>query len=404
MREFGRVEYDDAIYVNFDSNSRLDALFAGDLASSRILAGLELYAGRRIVPGRTLIIFDEIQQVPRAMTSLKYFYEDAPEHHVICAGSMLGVAMHSGEQFPVGKVDFLRVGPMTFLEYLTATGRERLAQLAESGDFDMMAAFSAELADALRGYYIVGGMPEAVLAIAEGGTFDDARAIQRSILESYEHDLSRHAPPSDVPRIRAVWSGVPAMLARENKKFVYGVLRDGARAREYERAIMWLVDCGLVRKITRASTPSLPLKAFEDARAFKLYLVDVGLLSCMCGIAPIALLDGASGFGQFKGAITEQYAVQQVAATCDMAMHYYTNDRGSCEIDLLLDDGRRVVPVEIKAERDLRAKSLAAYRQKFSPEIALRVSMSDGRREPGITDLPLYAIGRIADECRITSP
>lgn len=390
MKEFGRQEYTNTVYINFDSNSKMAELFSADLDITRILRGIEIYTGKKINSEDTLIIFDEVQEVPKALSSLKYFYEDAPEYHVICAGSLLGIALHGGTSFPVGKVEFMKLFPMSFREFLTATGKEQYVELLEQKDHQMISSFKQIYIDALKEYYYVGGMPEAVLSYSQAHDLEDVRNIQNMILAAYEQDFSKHAPVSIVPKIRMVWNSIPSQLAKENRKFIYGLLRKGARAKDYETAIMWLIDCGLIHKVSRITTPNLPLKAYEDLKAFKLYLVDIGLLGALAGLKQSALLDGNGMFVEFKGALTEQYVLQQLVTDPDIGIYYYTNDRGNCEIDFLIDDGNKVIPLEVKAELNLKAKSLKTYREKYSPEVAVRTSMADYKENDGLVDMPLY--------------
>lgn len=395
MKEFGEQAYADTVYINFDSNSRMADLFSADLDTDRLIMGLELYAGRKINPENTLLIFDEVQEVPRALASLKYFYENAPQYHIVCAGSLLGIALHQGTSFPVGKVDFLKLYPLSFSEFLMATGNERFAELLKKQDYEMITSFKQTYIDALKHYYFVGGMPEAVQSFAESKDFNEVRAIQKRILAAYEQDFSKHAPNEIVPKIRMLWNSIPSQLARENKKFIYGLVREGGRAREYETAIMWLSDCGLVHKVSRVNAAGIPLKAYEDLKAFKLFIVDVGLLGCMTGLRQRTLLDGDDLFVEFKGALTEQYVCQQLKTIEDLGVYYYTNDRGSCEIDFAVDTGEQIVPIEVKAETNLRAKSLKTYRERFEPELSVRTSMADYKKEDWLLNLPLYAIEQI---------
>ncbi len=395
MKEFGETAYTDTVYINFDSNSRMADLFASDLNTDRLITGLELYAGRKINPDNTLLIFDEVQEVPRALSSLKYFYENAPQYHIVCAGSLLGIALHGGTSFPVGKVDFLKLYPLSFQEFLMATGNERFTELLEKQDFQMITSFKQTYIDSLKYYYFVGGMPEAVQSFVEEKDFNEVRAIQKRILAAYEQDFSKHAPVEIVPKIRMLWNSIPSQLAKENKKFVYGLVREGARAKEYETAIMWLTDCGLVHKVSRFNTACIPLKAYEDLKAFKLYVLDVGLLGCMTGLRQRTLLDGKDLFIEFKGALTEQYVCQQLKTIQDLNVYYYTNERGSCEVDFIIDTGEQIIPIEVKAEVNLKAKSLRTYRDKYSPEISLRISMADYKREDWLVNLPLYAVEEI---------
>lgn len=395
MKEFGDKAYANTVYINFDSNSRMAELFASDLNTNRLIMGLELYAGHKIEADNTLLIFDEVQEVPRALSSLKYFYENAPQYHIVCAGSLLGIALHGGTSFPVGKVDFLKLYPLSFKEFLMATGNERFAELLDKNDYEMITSFKQTYIDALKQYYFVGGMPEAVQSFADNKDFNEVRDIQKRILAAYEQDFSKHAPYEIVPKIRMIWNSIPSQLAKENKKFIYGLVRDGGRAKEYETAIMWLTDCGLVHKVSRVNAAGIPLKAYEDLRAFKLFVVDVGLLGCMTGLRQRTLLDGNDLFTEFKGALTEQYVCQQLKTIEDLGVYYYTNDRGSCEMDFVIDTGEKIIPVEVKAEVNLKAKSLRTYREKFEPEISVRTSMADYKKEDWLVNLPLYAVEEI---------
>lgn len=395
MKEFGRSAYRDMIYINFDSNSRMAELFASDLNTDRLIMGIELYAGKKIDPDSTLLIFDEVQEVPRALSSLKYFYENAPQYHIICAGSLLGIALHEGTSFPVGKVDFLELYPLSFREFLMAVTGTQFAKLLDSQDYKMITSFKQTYIEALKQYYFIGGMPEAVENFTEERDFYEVREVQKRILAAYEQDFSKHAPLEIVPKIRMVWNSIPSQLAKENKKFLYGLVREGGRAKEYETAIMWLCDCGLVYKIERVKGGGIPLKAYVDQKAFKLFVVDVGLLGCMTGLSPKILLDGNDLFTEFKGALTEQYVCQQLKTLENLSIYYYTNDRGSCEVDFVVDTGERTVPVEVKAEVNLKAKSLKTYYEKYQPEISIRTSMADYRPEEWLMNLPLYAIEEI---------
>lgn len=392
MKEFGKVAYEQVIYINFDNNPQMKNLFEESLDVARLITGLELYAGHKIDPDNTLLIFDEVQEVPKALSSLKYFNEDAPQYQIICAGSLLGVALHQGTSFPVGKVEFLDLYPLSFFEFLSAMGKEQFVTLLQNGDFGMAANFKLDYIDLLKQYYYVGGMPEAVQAFADSKDFNEVREIQQRILTAYEQDFSKHAPNETVPRIRMLWNSIPAQLSKENKKFIYGLIKEGARAKEYELAMLWLTDCGLVHKVHRVSTPSLPLKAYEDLKAFKLYLVDVGLLSCMVGLRQNVLLNGNQLFKEFKGALTEQYVLQQLKTIKGLNTYYWTSDRGTAEVDFVIDNGSDVIPIEVKAEVNLQAKSLKVYREKFQPKISIRTSMADYKKEDRLLNLPLWAI------------
>ena len=395
MREFGRDAFAEMVYINFDNNMQMRDLFSVDMSIGRIITGLEIYVGHKIEPSNTLLIFDEIQEVPQALAALKYFNENAPEYQIVCAGSLLGVALHSGTSFPVGKVEFLDLYPLSFTEFMQAMGKERFVELLEKQDFVMATAFKQEYIDLLKHYYYVGGMPEVVKNFAANKDFGEAREIQQRILYAYEQDFSKHAPNEIVLRIRMLWASIPAQLAKENKKFVYGIIKEGARAKEYEVALMWLSDCGLVHKVHRVTAPHLPLAAYEDLKAFKLFVLDIGLLSCMVRLNQKVLLSGNELFKEFKGALTEQYVLQQLATLKGMGVYYWTNDRGSAEIDFLLDDGADVVPIEVKAETNLKAKSLKTYCEKFKPNKAIRLSMADYRQEEWLLNLPLWAVEMI---------
>ena len=392
MREFGRIAFDDMVYINFDNNSQMKELFSLDMRIERIITGLELYVGHKIEPLNTLLVFDEVQEVPQALAALKYFNENAPKYQIVCAGSLLGVALHGGTSFPVGKVEFLDLYPLSFTEFMRAMGRELFVELLEKQDFVMATTFKQEFIDLLKHYYYVGGMPEVVRNFAADKDFGEVREIQQRILNSYEQDFSKHAPNEIVPRIRMLWNSIPAQLTKENKKFVYGIIKDGARAKDYELALMWLSDCGLVHKVHRVTAPHIPLKAYEDLKAFKLFVLDVGLLSCMVRLNQKVLLSGNELFIEFKGALTEQYVLQQLKTLKNLAAYYWTNDRGSAEIDFLVDNGIDVMPIEVKAETNLKAKSLKTYCEKFKPNKAIRLSMADYRQEDWLLNLPLWSV------------
>lgn len=398
MKEFGNQAYEECVYINFDSNSRMSELFGSDLDTDRLILGLELYSGKKIKPDTTLLIFDEVQEVPRALTSLKYFYENAPQYHILCAGSLLGIALHQGTSFPVGKVDFMKLYPLSYEEFLIATGNERFSALLDSKDYSMISAFRQTYIDLLKQYYFVGGMPEAVSNFIQEKDFNEVRLIQKRILEAYEQDFSKHAPNEIVPKIRMIWNSLPSQLAKENKKFVYGLVREGGRAKDYETAIMWLSDCGLIHKVSRVNAGYIPLKAYEDLKAFKLFIVDIGLLGCLTGLNQQTLLAGNDLFIEFKGALTEQFVCQQLKMIDDIGIYYYTNDRNSCEVDFVIDTGAQIIPIEVKAEINLKAKSLRVYKEKYEPKIAIRTSMADYKNEGWLLNVPLYALrSEIAD-------
>ena len=392
MKEFGSSTYENVVYINFDNNERMGRLFEGSLEVERLITGLELYVGHKIDPENTLLIFDEVQEVPKALTSLKYFNEDAPQYQIICAGSLLGVALHQGTSFPVGKVEFLDLYPLSFFEFMMAMGKEHHVNLVRDGNFGMATVFKQDYIDLLRHYYYVGGMPEAVQAFVDNRDFNEAREIQQRILAAYEQDFSKHAPNEAVPRIRMLWNSIPAQLTKENKKFIYGLIKEGTRAKDYELAMLWLTDCGFAHKVHRVTAPSLTLKTYEDLKACKLFLVDVGLLSCMVGLRQDVLLDGNELFREFKGALTEQYVLQQLKTVKGLNIYYWTADRGTAEVDFVVDTGSDVIPIEVKAEVNLQAKSLKVYRDKYQPKLSVRTSMSDYKREDWLLNLPLWAV------------
>ena len=392
MREFGRTHYEKQAYINFDNNERMESLFKGDIDTKRIITALQIETGMTIEAATTLIIFDEVQEVPRALTSLKYFCENAPEYHIIAAGSLLGVALHPGTSFPVGKVDFMTLYPLNFLEFMNATGNNNLVELLKSNDFEMITSFKGKYIDLLKQYYYIGGMPEAVSSFVANNDFTTVREIQKKILTAYEQDFSKHAPNETVPRIRMLWTSIPSQLAKENRKFIYGLIRQGARAREYELAMTWLIDCGLIYKVGRVSKPDMPLMAYQDFNAFKLFALDVGLLAAMSDLNLKSILDGNKIFEEFKGALTEQYVLQQLITNSDIKPYYWSAEKSTGEIDFIFQNDIDVIPLEVKAAENLQAKSLKNYCLKYNPKNAIRTSMSDYRKEDWLTNLPLYAI------------
>lgn len=395
MKEFGSSSYEQTVYINFDGNTQMQRLFDGDLDVQRIIIGLELYIGYKIDPEKMLLVFDEIQEVPKALTSLKYFNENAPQYQIVCAGSLLGIALHDGTSFPVGKVEFLDLYPLSFYEFLTALGKGRFVTLLKDQEYSTASNFRQVYIDSLKQYYYIGGMPEVVQAFVDNKDFNEARTIQQRILSAYEQDFSKHAPNEAVPRIRMIWNSIPSQLAKENKKFIYGLIKEGARAKDYELALLWLSDCGLVHKVNRVTVPNLPLKAYEDLRAFKLFFVDIGLLSCLAGLRQNVLLDGNELFKEFKGALTEQYVLQELKTRKGIQCYYWTAERGTAEVDFVVDDGADVFPIEVKAEINLQAKSLKVFHEKYRPAKSIRTSMADYKDEGWLINLPLWAVENI---------
>jgi len=395
MKELGKTEYRNVAYVNFESNAALKGMFSVDFDIPRIILTLEIETRVTIDADNTLIIFDEIQEAPGALTSLKYFQENAPKYHVIAAGSLLGVALSQHTSFPVGKVDFLDLFPLTFLEFLEALNEKPLVDLLKKKDWPLITQFKSRYIERLKQYYYVGGMPEVVYSFSQNTNFEEVRNIQRRIMIAYEQDFSKHAPTQIVPRIRMLWNSIPAQLAKENRKFIYGLVRQGSRAKDYELAMSWLIDCGLVHKVNNVTKPSIPLKAYEDMGAFKLYLVDVGLLSAMTDLDAQSLLTGNDLFEEFKGALTEQYVLQQLITLKEVNTYYWSPEKLRAEVDFLLQVKGKVIPLEVKAAENLQAKSLRAYYQKYKPETVLRTSLSDYRQEDWLTNWPLYAINEL---------
>ena len=397
MKEFGKEFYEKCAYINFDDNSRMNKLFEEDFDLDRIIQGLKIESGVNIEPENTLIIFDEIQETPKALKALKYFCENAREYHIISAGSLLGVAIHEGTSFPVGKVDFMDLTPLSFFEFLEALGENELLKLLKNNDFPMIEVFDTKIKEYLKLYYYVGGMPEVVNAYATNKDLKEVRKIQKELLAAYEQDFSKHAPSNIVPRIRQLWNNIPTQLAKENKKFIYGLIKEGARAREYEIALSWLIDCGIVYQINRVNNCKVPLSAYQDFNAFKLYLLDVGLLAAMAEIDEKTLLDENEIFVEFKGSLTEQYVLCQLKQCTDLNVFYWTADTGTAKIDFITQIRGNNVPIEVKASENLQAKSLKTFVQKYNTEINVRTSMSNYRKEDWLINVPLYSIGNIEE-------
>jgi len=395
MKEFGRIHYQQTVYVNLEQNKRLHTIFTDDFSIERIIIALQAETGLTIEAENTLLIFDEIQAIPEAITALKYFNENAPEYHVVAAGSLLGVALHAHISFPVGKVDFMDLYPFSFGEFLHANGQSALVEMLEGHDWKLITAFKSKFIEFLRYYYYVGGMPEAVSTFIADQNFTEVRRIQNQLLRAYEQDFSKHAPLEIVPRLGMVWNSIPAQLSKENRKFVYGLIKKGSRARDFELAIAWLKDCGQVYKVSRVNKGALPLKAYEDGNAFKLFMVDIGLLSAMCDIDARTLLEGNLIFTEFKGALTEQYVYQQLLNFDEYKVNYWSAEQSKAEVDFVVQYKGLVVPIEVKAEENLQAKSLKIYHEKYHPKRSVRVSMADYREQDWMVNLPLYAVSEL---------
>ncbi len=393
LQEFGRTSYAKMVYVNFEETPSLQNIFNPDFDTERIITILQIHAQTTINAEDTLIVFDEIQSAGRGLTPLKYFCENAPQYHIIAAGSLLGMGLHNDVSFPVGKVDFMDLRPLSFSEFLFSLNEKALVDAIKADDWSAVSVFAGKLKEYLRYYFYVGGMPEVVEAFVQTRDWQLVRRIQNRILNSYEADFSKHPPNDEVPRIRMVWQSIPSQLARENKKFIYGVIRGGARAKDYELAIQWLVDCGLLLKSHRVSKPGIPLSAYQDLSVFKLFLHDVGLLGAMAGLNLQTIIEGDNIFTEFKGAFTEQYVMQQLRLNSERYIGYWTNERSTSEVDFVIQEEGQVIPVEVKAGENLRSKSFRLFCEKYKPLKAIRTSLSDYKEETWMTNVPLYAIG-----------
>ena len=392
MKEFGRTQYKKVAYINFDRNEKMCKVFETDLDTNRLITAIELDVDFKITPEDTLIIFDEIQECPRAITSLKYFNEDAPQYDIIAAGSLLGVAHHFGTGFPVGKVEFLRLYPLSFTEFLDAMGKEQFVELIEKQDFEMIKLFNTKFEDLLKQYTYIGGMPEVVQDFVNNKDFKKVRTIQKRILSSYEKDFSKHIPANTVEKVRMLWNSVPTQLAKDNKKFIYNAIKKGARAKEFETALTWLKDAGLIYQVYKITKPGLPIGAYEDLDSFKLFVLDVGLLGALVNLDAKTILDRYEIFQEFKGAMAEQYVLQQFKTIKDLPVYYWTNETSRSEVDFVIQVDSKVVPVEVKAATNLKARSLKIYMEQFKPELALRTSLADYKKTDNLIDLPLYVI------------
>lgn len=395
MKEFGRTEFAQTAYVNFESSRFLKNLFVEDYNINRIISAIQIETGVQVDAANTLIILDEIQEAEGGITSLKYFYENAPEYHVMAAGSLLGVSLHQNVSFPVGKVDFLDLYPLSFPEFLMALNQEPLLKLIESKDWSLIRSFKSRFTELLRQYYYTGGMPEVVLSFSQKNDFAEVRQIQNNILSAYEQDFSKHAPVEIVPRIRMLWNSSLSQLAKENKKFIYSAVKKGARAKDFELSLSWLLDSGLLYKVNRINKAGIPLKAYEDMDAFKLFVVDVGLLAAIGDMDVKTLLDGNIVFEEFKGALTEQFVLQQLKTIPGVPTYYWSAEKANAEIDFVIQYSDRAVPLEVKAAENLQAKSLKSFKQRYPESIAVRTSMSDYRKEEWLTNIPLYTINAL---------
>jgi predicted AAA+ superfamily ATPase len=395
IRHFGETHFENFLYVNFEKEISLRTLFEQDYQPKRIIQVLEAFYDKEIVVGKTLLVFDEIQEAKGALTALKYFNEEVNELHIIGAGSLLGIAVKAQTSFPVGQVNFLRLYPMSFHEFLQATGNEKLAQLITQNEWQLLQNLRTKAIELLRQYYFVGGMPEAVQTFVETKNFAKVREIQEAILMAYDNDFSKHASSEIIPRIRMVWNSIVGQLAKENKKFIFGQIRVGARAKDFEMALNWLEDYGLIYRVQRTAKANLPLSAYADLNVFKVYAHDVGLLAAMGAVSPKILIAGDQLFMEFKGAITEQYVVQELKSQGVKNLFYWANDSGGAEVDFILENEQQIIPLEVKASENLQAKSLKIFHNKHPEITCFRTSLSDYREESWMTNLPLYGVAML---------
>ncbi|MBQ7678814.1 MAG: ATP-binding protein [Butyrivibrio sp.] len=395
MKEFGASYFDNYVYISFYNNTHMSSIFAEDYDAKRIINAIEVNKHVQITPGKTLLIFDEVQAAPKVVESLKYFCEDAPEYHIVAAGSLLGVAIHEGVSFPVGKVDELRLYPMSFREFLLAMGEDRLFDYASNSDYERINEFSSLYRELLKTYICIGGMPEAVCRYVENHDFSEVREIQLAIMSQYEGDFGKHVSANELPRIRMTWQSLPMQLAKENKKFFFGQVKAGARQKDFEKAIQWLVDAGIVYKVNKVQKPAMPLKAYVDFSSFKLFLIDVGLLGAMSELDIESVMQGNDIFVEFKGALTEQYVLEQIVSDTGYTPYYYAGEKSAYETDFLIQKNRDVVPIEVKAETNLHSKSLRAYHDKFLPALSVRVSASNYIDQGWMKNIPLWCVSTI---------
>jgi uncharacterized protein len=398
IQEFGKQAYKQTVYINFEKMKIVRNLFEEDFDVQRILTSLSIFARMAINPDDTLIVFDEIQAADGGLTALKYFYEDTPQYHIVAAGSLLGMNLHQNVSFPVGKVDLLYLNPLSFSEFLKALNEERLADLLENPDWEIISIFKEKFLSYLRYYLFIGGMPEVVSHFIEHHDFRFVRLLQRQIITTYQKDFSKHAPKDIVPRINMVWKSIPSQLSKENKKFIYGLIKGGSRAKEFELAIQWLLDCGLLHQCFRISKPNMPLSAYQDLAAFKLYHNDVGLLGAMAKLPLKTVLDGNAIFTEFKGALTENFVMQQLLLNEDNDIYYWTNEDSTAEVDFVIQNEEEIIPIEVKSGTNIKSISFKFFCKKYKPAKAIRTSLADYKQEEWMTNLPLYAINSIIEE------
>lgn len=391
MKKFGEEYFQNTVYISLYKNKRIASFFDEDYNPHRIIKAIEIELHVKIHPDKTLLIFDEIQNEPKVLESLKYFCEEASEYAVIVAGSLLGVALHEGISFPVGKVDELRLFPLSFDEFLTAMNESELLKAIEQKNLSIMNIFSDKLTELLKIYYAVGGMPEVVANYINNQNLEEVRELQKSILNQYEGDFGKHVNEKELPRIRLVWNSIPTQLSKENKKFFFGKIKEGARQKDFEIAIQWLLDSGLVYKVNKVTKPAMPLKAYVDFSSYKLFMLDVGLLAAASEIAPEIIIKGNSIYEEFKGALTEQFVFQQFKASTKFIPYYYSGEKSTYETDFLIQHNGDVLPVEVKAETNTKSKSLKVYCEKFNPSFGIRISMNLFCEQSWMKNYPLWA-------------
>lgn len=392
MKEFGKAYYNKVAYISFYNNKRMKDVFETDYDIQRILMNLNIESGVSITPNDTLIILDEIQDAPNVLESLKYFCEEASEYHVIAAGSLLGVAIHNGVSYPVGKVELLDLYPLNFREFLCAMGEESLVEALKTKDFSLIDNFSDKYLFWLKNYYYTGGMPAVVSAFQEEKDYVAVREIQNDIVRQYRGDFGKHINSKDLPRINMVWESIPIQLAKENKKFFFGQIKKGARSSEFEMAIQWLLDCGLIYKVHRVNEPSVPLASYKNFNAYKLFMLDVGLLGAMSDLDSESMLEGNDIFVEFKGALTEQYVLQQLISDTPYTPFYFGTEKATFEQDFLIQKKGKIVPIEVKAEANVKSKSLKVFCEKYQPKLAVRFSTMKYMDQGWMQNIPLYAV------------
>lgn len=392
MKEFGKTYFENTLYISFYNNKKTAQIFENDYDTKRIIQTLEILYHTKIEKQKTLIIFDEVQAAPKVVESLKYFCEDAQEYSIIAAGSLLGVSIHEGISFPVGKVNELKLFPMDFEEYLLAMNEEKLSEFIQDAKNPLVSDLREEYIFHLKNYFFVGGMPECVKTFGENHDYDEVREIQNSILSQYEGDFGKHVEAKELPRIKMVWNALPIQLAKENKKFFFGQIKEGARMKDFEIAIQWLTDSGLIYKVHKVSKPAMPLKSYIDFSSFKIFMIDIGLLSALSEVDKDSIVLGNEVFVEFKGALTEQYVLQQIVSSTNYTPFYFSGEKSTFETDFLIQKEKDIIPIEVKAEENLKSKSLRAYFEKFSPKIAIRTSMSNYKEQDWMTNIPLWAV------------